>query len=476
LKRKHETNLQVIWINAKLIGIIIPVVFLLLLVFSSLARSEIISLSKDKLALMSDSAAKDFSSWAGNILNELEVYQDALEVLGLDSQAAKDLLDSSDGVHGAYPYGLYCGDDKGNYYDSSGWEPGPDFVVTEREWYKEGLTHRRFAFGEPYMDAMTNGVCVSATVRINGEDTISVLSADIYLNYASRLVVQTIAKDVENAFFVTAGSRMVVAGSQHDAVGISLRDEGISKLYQSVNSLLDAGGIGQYEAEGQQGTYYVDINKIDNTNWYFVTCIREDAVLGDLRKIEFLMALASIVAAVFLAIITLKVSKEMGKAKAKAKLDPLTGLLNRSAFKESVTDALENRPGQGLLLMMDLDNFKQINDQLGHPTGDKVLREFSDMVSDYFNRNRDIVGRVGGDEFAVFVGGAAQSTEVDDMMSKFLAITQKALGEPYAAQKLSVSVGGSFAGEKSTCDSLYAAADEALYSIKRGGKNGFLIR
>jgi len=476
LKQKHETNLRVIWINAKLIGIIIPVVFLLLLVFSSLTRSEILSLSRDKLALMSDSSAKDFSSWAGNILNELEVYRDAVEVLGLDSQAAKDLLNSSNGVHGAYPYGLYCGDDKGNYFDSSGWAPGPDYVVTEREWYKEGLTHRRFAFGEPYLDAMTDGVCVSATVRIDGEDATSVLSADIYLNYASRLVIQTIARDVENAFFVTAGSRMIVAGSQRDLVGASLRDEGISQLYQSVNSLLDAGEVGQFEAEGQLGAYYVDINKIDNTNWYFVTCIREDTVLQDLRRIEFLMALAAIAAAVFLAIVMLKVSKEMGKAKAKAKLDPLTGLLNRSAFKEAVTDALENRPGQGLLLMMDLDNFKQINDQLGHPTGDKVLREFSDMVSDYFNRNRDIVGRVGGDEFAVFVGGATRSTEVDEMMSRFLSVVQKALGEPYAAQKLSVSVGGSFAGEESTCDSLYAAADEALYSIKRAGKDGFLIR
>lgn len=475
MKQKYGSNLKVIWINAKLIGTIIPVVFLLLLVFFSLTRSKVLALSRDKLALMSDSSAKDFSSWAENILNELEVYRDAVEVLGLDSQAAKNLLDASDGVHGAYPYGLYYGDDKGNYYNPSGREPGPSFVVTEQEWYREGLNHRRFTFGEPYMDATTNGVCVSATVRIDGEDAVSVLSADIYLNYASRLVIQTISQEVEDAFFVTAGGRMIVAGSQWDLVGASLRDEDISKLYRNVNSLLDAGTEGQFEAEGQSGAYYVDINKIENTDWYFVTCIREDTVLRNLWKTEALMALASCVAVVFLVFVTLKVSQEMGRAKAKAKLDPLTGLLNRSAFKEAVTEALKSRPDDGLLLMMDLDNFKQINDQLGHPAGDKVLREFSVLLADYFNRNRDIVGRVGGDEFAVFVGGVTRSAEMDEMMSKFFSIVRRVLKEPYAAQNLSVSVGGVYAAEESTTDSLYAAADKTLYTVKRTGKGSFLI-
>ncbi len=476
MKRKRETNFKVIWINAKLIGMIIPVVLVLLQVFFSQARSEILSLSRDRLTLMSDSSAKDLSSWTENTLNELEVYREAVEALGLDSQASQDLLGSSVGTHDAYPYGLYYGDSEGNYYDFFGWEPGPGFAVTEREWYKEGLGHRRFAFGEPYIDAMTGSVCVSATVRIDGGSAVSVLSADIYLDYASRLVDATIAREVENAFFVAANSRMILAGSQRDMVGASLRDEGVPLLYQSVNALLDAGSTGQFKAEGQLGAYYVDINRIENTNWYFVTCIRENTVLRDLRRIEAVMALAAIIATAVLTLVTLAVSKEMARAKAKARLDPLTGLFNRSAFKDMVTDALEERPGQGLLLMMDLDNFKQVNDQLGHPAGDKVLREFAHMLSDYFNRNRDIAARVGGDEFAVFVGGATRFTEVDEMMSKFFSITQKVLEKPYAAQDLSVSVGGSFASEGSTCDALYAAADEALYSIKRAGKNGFLIR
>jgi len=289
-------------------------------------------------------------------------------------------------------------------------------------------------------------------------------------------VGQTIAREVENAFFVTADSRLILAGSQRDMVGASLRDEGVPHLYRSVNSLLDDHSVGQFEVEGQPGTYYVDISRLEDTDWYFVTCIRESTVLRDLRRIEAVMAAAAVAATVILTIVTLAVSKELAAAKAKARLDPLTGLLNRGAFKDAVTVALEDRPDQGLLLMMDLDNFKQINDQLGHPAGDKVLREFSHMVSDYFNRNRDIVGRVGGDEFAVFVGGATRFTEVDEMMSKFFSTAHRLLEEPYAAQDLSVSVGGSFASEGSTCDSLYAAADEALYSVKRSGKNGFLIR
>lgn len=166
----------------------------------------------------------------------------------------------------------------------------------------------------------------------------------------------------------------------------------------------------------------------------------------------------------------------MNYIKNKARTDLLTGLFNRSGFREKVKELLDSNPRQGVMMIIDMDNFKLINDHLGHPEGDIVLKSFSAVLERYFNRNKDICARIGGDEFAVFVGRDIDRDETGAMLKKFITIFHNAFDEKYPRQKLSISIGAAFVGDSAyEYEPLYKRADNLLYEVKRNGKNGFEI-
>ena len=472
MKTKH----RYIWANIKLVCTIVPIVLVMIIVYFMLVRREILSLSKEKLTLESNYYVEEISAWAESVLNEVTIYKNMIERLGLENDAIYELMYTSVDSHEAYPFGLYMGDDQGNYFDASGWEPGEDFVVTERDWYKEGLLHDQFAFGEPYVDSMTGGTCVSISSRLKAGSAVTVLSADVYLDYASQLAEEIASDKIEHAFFVTAGSRLILADSDASMVGTTLSAEHESMLYQNVNRLLDTGKPGQYDILGDESVYFVNITAIPDTDWYFITCMNRNEVLKDLWGIEFPMLLIAVIASVLLFFLTSLFSKEMSSIRTKARLDPLTRLLNREGFEELVRMALAERPGQGLMMIMDMDNFKLINDQLGHPVGDNVLRKFSSILENYFNRSKDIVGRLGGDEFAVFVGRDISTKETEGMLKKFISIVHQNFDSEYPDQKLSTSIGVGLAANNNTYELLYQNADKALYEAKWNGKDRFQIK
>lgn len=463
------------WANVKLVIAIVPAVILLLFIFFVLTRKEIFTLSKDKLAIESKNYADDISKWADGVLSELNIYGSMIEHMSLDDPKTLEMLKTSANSNDAYPYGIYWGDDKGTYFDSSGWVPDADYVVTERNWFLEGLEHETFSFGEPYVDAMTGDTCVSVTTRVRNYKTVCVLAADVYLDYASELVSEITKEAIEHALYVTGGTRIIVADSDTGMVGKCLREDNGSKLYANINLLLEQGKTGQSEIAGDDGLYFVDINRIENTDWYFITCMSKHETLKNLRRLERLMLLAAVIISFILVYIVNRIAKEMSDIRTKAKTDPLTKLLNRDGFREMMMLALETNSEQGILMIIDMDNFKNINDQLGHPEGDAVLKRFAVLLEGYFNRNKDIVARIGGDEFAVYVGRPVGASEVEAMLDKFIFLFHKEFDEAYSAQKLSVSIGGAFSADNKSYDKLYKSADEALYRVKRNGKDSFMI-
>ena len=240
MKIKH----RYIWTNMKLVFTIVPIVLLMISIYFVLVRSEILALSKEKLALESDYYAEKINTWTDSVLNEVTIYKTMIEQLGLDEEATFESLATSVGTHAAYPHGLYLGDDHGHYYFASGWDPGEDYVVAERYWYIEGLSHDQFAFGEPYLDAITGKTCVSATSRLNTPSAVTVLSADVYLDYVSQLTSEVTSGELTHAFFVTKNSRLIIADNDAAMIGMTLTAEHDSLLYQTVSSLLDAGQTG----------------------------------------------------------------------------------------------------------------------------------------------------------------------------------------------------------------------------------------
>jgi diguanylate cyclase (GGDEF)-like protein/PAS domain S-box-containing protein len=159
-----------------------------------------------------------------------------------------------------------------------------------------------------------------------------------------------------------------------------------------------------------------------------------------------------------------------------ARTDALTGLANRATFIERMRQAFSaTRRGATpfAVLYLDLDHFKPINDTLGHPVGDKLLREVADRLRDC-TRDNDIVARLGGDEFAVL-----QSDTVEPANAGTLAATiQATLMRPYTIDgndlHITVSIGICPYDESSESpDAMLSQADLALYRSKEEGRNRY---
>lgn len=159
----------------------------------------------------------------------------------------------------------------------------------------------------------------------------------------------------------------------------------------------------------------------------------------------------------------------------KAERDSLTGLLNKVATADHINQMLSESPGQLFALMiLDIDNFKRVNDQYGHAIGDTVITEFANTLQSSF-RQGDIVGRIGGDEFIVFLRLWDRG-----WISRKAAVLGKALCRKLDADsatfEVSASIGIALAPEAgSDFAALYKTADSALYQTKKRGKNGFTL-
>jgi len=156
-----------------------------------------------------------------------------------------------------------------------------------------------------------------------------------------------------------------------------------------------------------------------------------------------------------------------------ATTDHLTGLLNRRAFMENAKNICTYQGRRGLpvtLMMLDLDHFKSINDRFGHAVGDEVLRVFAQVARSSM-RGSDIVGRLGGEEFAVIVAEPMEfAVRIGERLRVGFEIAGIAVGDH--AIGATMSIGAATSSEPVTdLDALIARADVALYRAKHDGRN-----
>lgn len=166
--------------------------------------------------------------------------------------------------------------------------------------------------------------------------------------------------------------------------------------------------------------------------------------------------------------------EERRKLEHRATRDPLTGLCNVRHGRELVAEALASPRWQGsrsALFMLDLDDFKQVNDEFGHDRGDAVLKGFARVLEHAFRRS-DIVYRAGGDEFSAFVPDIPCACVAERICA---GIVKDVEGMADASLGVTVSIGVAVGRPTHSFEAFYRAADQALYGIKRTGKSSYRI-
>lgn len=166
---------------------------------------------------------------------------------------------------------------------------------------------------------------------------------------------------------------------------------------------------------------------------------------------------------------------QLSAARTRAEYDRLTGLHNRNGFEERAEAFLKEENAGGALILMDLDNFKQVNDCEGHPAGDRVLRLFAECLRAAFRRE-DVIGRLGGDEFVVLICNPVPARILEEKFAALLSQVHEKLQECYEKYRLSVSIGAvPVDGSVRDYKKLYRCADTALYISKYMGKDRYYI-
>ena len=179
---------------------------------------------------------------------------------------------------------------------------------------------------------------------------------------------------------------------------------------------------------------------------------------------------------VFMFLVIFDVDEEITlkeKLHLSATTDALTGLLNRTIMQYEIEKKLVDSQYTGTMILIDIDNFKTINDRLGHPIGDQVLIRFSKLLGELFRKN-DVIGRLGGDEFAVFIPGVLSAQALEDKVKE---LNHRAVfsyeTESGEEIKTSASIGIVISGFGDSYETLYKKADEALYRSKEKGKSTY---
>lgn len=154
-----------------------------------------------------------------------------------------------------------------------------------------------------------------------------------------------------------------------------------------------------------------------------------------------------------------------------SEIDPLTSVFNKEKTQKLIDQKLKNHE-HFCFLILDVDDFKSVNDNYGHAVGDKVLKNLSDLFKNHF-RQTDIVGRIGGDEFIILIEDEhIAESRIQSLLKKVNELKIEELQD----FKLSISVGMAFAPNNGTTFmELYRHADHALYQTKRTGKNNYKI-
>ncbi len=160
-------------------------------------------------------------------------------------------------------------------------------------------------------------------------------------------------------------------------------------------------------------------------------------------------------------------AKERQNLEILASTDIMTGILNRGSGERKVTDAMANDKA-GMFCILDVDRFKDTNDDYGHNVGDKVLRGIADALKFTF-RDEDIIFRLGGDEYAVYVMDLGDEEAGKTVMDRVFNEISKIDVPELEGRDICVSAGAAFfkKGDKISFEELYKMADSGVYESKK---------
>ncbi len=468
------------------IGILIVIIMVMVTNFSVISRNEAYKSIRSELILQSDIYARD-------IAHELELaYSAANSVAGImedkekcsnDDIAwyAQNLMSTQDTV-----YMVVIADNEGNGYtddrervnisdkDYFVVSRNPGYYITE----DDGILHNRaYVMTVPYYQ---DDICEGTIYMfISAEKMVELVPTDSY-DFKGAFVLcdikgNLLAKAGEDISFLEDGNFLEALQNATFVDG----DMNASRVLTRFGNMSKFTFEAKYKEDHKT---FISV-PLGISDWQYVTILNADYVnrmIDQEWKTAKDMTVQLAVAAVVFILLVVTISiinkvhyNERNKELTdKADTDQLTGLNNKIATERKIQEYIEQNPDkQCLFFLFDIDNFKKINDTLGHAFGDEVLRSLGRQLSNEF-RVTDIIGRTGGDEFILFLKDIKTDELLEKEAKRFVNFFHSFQAGEYVKYSATSSIGATvFPRDAKDYYGLYTAADSALYEAKRQGKN-----
>ncbi|MGN0608582.1 MAG: GGDEF domain-containing protein [Oscillospiraceae bacterium] len=308
------------------------------------------------------------------------------------------------------------------------------------------------------------------------------------VNDNALLVVSFYTSELENVFVRPDDMRNTTVRLVNEDYFIMYSSENGETGSKLPSELLDR-VQGSSAASFMDDDYLITVNTCADS-WYVICSAPTQIILAErnivIRYTIIITAVASIIAMILGTLLSIHVSNPVNrivtKLNTQANIDRLTGIYNKLSFEENADYMLKNAKAgeRHAVILLDVDNFKGVNDNLGHAYGDKVLANIGNILRLTFNSS-DCLGRIGGDEFCVLLNipESRQNDYVALIDEKCRALCE-AFHDNYTGcngdYKISASIGAAvFPDNGKNFPELYKCADTALYSSKHKGKDTFTM-
>lgn len=291
-----------------------------------------------------------------------------------------------------------------------------------------------------------------------------------------------------NAFYaVTDTTGTIIEGNmatetvfEGDNLWDGVADE---KEVKRIQNRIANGNGGVTNISDSTASFRLAYSPIGINDWYVVVGVRQEYAKRLERQAwnDTKVMIYKLLIAIFVFLGVVIILNIIGKIRSheenrdladKADTDLLTDLNNKLATERKIKEYMKEHPDeQALMFVLDIDNFKKINDTMGHAFGDEVIKTLGHQIRGEF-RVSDIIGRIGGDEFMIFLKNIKDDALVEQEANRVAKFFANFRAGEYVKYSATASIGAAvYPRDAKDFESLYKAADKALYKAKERGKN-----
>jgi diguanylate cyclase (GGDEF)-like protein len=369
--------------------------------------------------------------------------------------------------------------------------PEDDYNPQTRPWYQQALAARSLVWTEPYLffTSKRPGITAAKPVYHDGEGLLGIIGVDIEITGLAAFLYDVPLSDNGSAFVMRRnGDAVVFPGVENQiaegqtalpqmrsvggATGAFL-DSFDSTTLQTLNERTFA----EFVVAGQPFYGSLSPFEVGDGSWLMGIVVPSSDFTGTIsaqnRRYLWQLLAISLVSCLLAVPLVFGVTRPLAALYERATRDALTQLPNRSEFlrRAEVMATQARRQGQQVALaMLDLDGFKAVNDQHGHQAGDKVLEVVAKRMEGSV-RAEDLVGRYGGDEFAVLLLGVSEQEAAHLVERVRESVGHAPIRDSHQVYRVGASAGVAMSVDSETITATLARADKALLGAKASGKD-----